>query len=122
MSNLQQVCQGLHQCDESCAKPCLCMRQVVSVAGVAFEVCTDVLTDQVHYELISDEDCERLYINVLLKTWTVNNIAAFPYEPVHTQRHVQIMQSLYSIAREVFEAEPLFLGWVETSRFYQSSP
>ena len=83
------------------------------------EIFTDVFTDQLHHDLIIDEDFQRLYVTVLLETWRINTLDFFPYQKSHTPEHTVIMTSVYYIAKRALENEPLFLGWNESSRFFQ---
>ncbi len=122
LEGVEKVYTSLHKCCETCAVECLLKKQVMSVAAMVLEVYTDVLTDQVHHELISDEDSQKLYLEVLLKVWDENNLHAMPYEHVKgSAKSVLIFDSIYKIAGGTFEAQPLFLGWSPESRFYKPS-
>jgi len=111
----------LHTCSETCALPCLMRTQVCSVAAIVLDIYTDVFTDQQYHELISNDDFQRLFVVVLLKTWRSNELQSFPYQLSPAPKHKQILTSAYFIAKQTFESEPLFLGWNETSRFFQRS-
>ena len=119
IEDVQENCCGLHKCTEDCERRCpLLMREAV-IAAFTLEVSCDVFTDQVYHELINDEDCKFLYLTILRRVWNENDLELTGYDNTLTLRNVQICTSLYKIARKTLEKQPLFLGWLERSKFYK---
>jgi hypothetical protein len=111
LPHLSDLFLSLHSCLDSCENPCLKKRKLACVAGLVLDVCSDVIRDQLHHQLVSNEDCQRLYKAVMLKVWQVNDLANVDCDDTCSPRNVQIGASAYAIARENVENEPLFLGW-----------
>ena len=104
--------ETFHACTETCPPACERRRQLGIVALVVFRLCEYMSGLLIFPELFTEDECRCICKEVLTKVWQVNNLANESTGPPESAKFSQIMDSAYAIAKETFENERAFVGWL----------
>jgi hypothetical protein len=103
-----------HPCTEECEQPCDIRRYHGLIGALVIKACDEVLERQIFRDW-SGEDMSYIYKTVFRVLWDVmelDPVWGYPvFDAADTPRNAFIISSATDFARDVFEAQPNFLGY-----------